>query len=209
MSLLSKDLAFVHIAKNAGRSVSAALKNNGHYNEMNWPNFNGSGHATSYEMDLANFDGFKFAILRNPIDRFFSAYHACFNDDEYNSIDECLDMTIQWSKARLWKRGVWNFSKHACVDTKGGPIYPRVPRAQFVPQCFYYDDSIELYDINNLVKLKEAYYNYFGTKLEFGHIKDSNYTVPSLTESQLQKIKQIYKEDFIAYEKISMLQPLG
>jgi len=206
MSLITNNIAFVHIAKNAGRSISEALRKNGHIALENIPNMNGTGHCTSYEMALDQFNGFKFAVLRNPFDRFKSAYYSCLNDDEYNSIDECIDMIKEWEKSDIWKKGVWSFQQHACTDVpEGGLIFPRVPRAQYVPQNFYYDESITLYDFKNLSLLERDYFRAFRNRLLIGHIGKSNTSYPELTDKQKKQLSSIYAEDIEAYEKINML----
>jgi len=204
-------ILFIHIAKNAGRAISKSLKiiNNGNYPGV----FDGSGHSTLFEFNEIKYKvdevKFTFAVLRDPLERFRSAYTSCFDDDEYSSVDECISMLETWEKKDSWSRGTWNFSKMANKDRPpNGFYFPIVPRAQFVPQVFYFSDHdpIRLYDIKDLNKLKKDLLEELSIRINILHYREP-YTrsKPILSDIQKERLKRIYKEDFKIYEKISML----
>ena len=211
MSYYNKEngILFVHIAKNAGRAVSRSLKLLG---KGKYKGFTGSGHSTYYEfLETKSHDddvNFKFAILRDPIERFRSAFTSCFNDDDYSSVTECIEMIEHWDSKPEWKRGSWNFDTMANVSPVNGKIFPYIPRAQFVPQTFYFpeNDDIRLYDINKLDSLKKDLWQDLGLRINILHYREPYVRPkPTLSKDEKAKIREIYHKDLEIYEKINML----
>jgi hypothetical protein len=115
-------------------------------------------------------------------------------------------MINQWEKSEIWKKGVWNFEEHADTDVAlSGKIFPKFPRAQYVPQSFYYNGLIRLYTLENLAKLESDYLEAFRIPLKISTIGKSTALENGLNAEQKKKISKIYAEDIVAYEKINML----
>ena len=123
---------------------------------------------------------FKICIIRNPLERFISAYEnrVLFHKDRgffELSIDQVLDELI-----------LGNFeNKH------------------FLPQCYFLGEDIHyfthVYKINEIHLFYDTLLNYFNVKnkIIIPHLQTGRSTKITLTKAQMDKVKNIYIKDYI------------
>ena len=120
----------------------------------------------------------KCCVVRDPVDRFLSAYKnriLYHKDKSFGkfSVDQILEQMLQN-----------NFTnKH------------------FLPQTYFLGNSLDYYnfaiDVKNILYFAEKINNFFGKKISFPRIQTggNKYDV-QLTSDQIKKIRKIYKSDY-------------
>lgn len=174
MSFVDKDkkICFIHIAKNAGTSMHSALENNftgcdqsvaigGR--DVKWSD---KSHIT-YQQAKRSFpsaskDWFAFALIREPLSRFMSAFHFLNrgrgkpNSKGILTQTDLEDFTlnvVKTSKKPIWQKEEWwtHYVTHRRGTAKDiAAIDPTTPlnlalSPHVIPQTFYFDDPAELH----------------------------------------------------------------
>lgn len=181
--ILDKDYLFIHVPKAAGKSIALAVYGDdkpGHYSVKDYIFY-----------DREKFErSFKFTFVRNPIDRFVSAYQflqsggtskgdKIFKEniiDQYATPDEFVD---KW----VTSKNIW-YKEH------------------FVPQYYFLEyEQVICVDFighfENLAKDFEFIREKAHIKNKLVHKNKSKGVRPLFNEKSLEKIRNIYKEDFI------------
>ncbi len=189
-----KKIIFIHIPKCGGTSIEFAfdlktpkdgygIKNRKAMQHYLW-------HDYKRELGDKIFNNyFKFAIVRNPYTRFISEYYWCSISKIGNKGGQSIDSFITYCKGIVDKR---QYNKTAHHD-------------HFMPQYLYvYDDNDSL-KVNKLFKYEnyQAVQKFMLNKynVKVGHVMKGKYDKNKviLTQSQKDRIYEIYKQDFIRF----------
>ena len=135
-----KQIAFIHIPKNAGTSVQSNI------------GLTGSTHITVNELlqklGKDNFESlFSFSFVRNPFSRFVSLYNYARMDESY------YHSALNPEKAIYGKHMDYDTLKHASITEAAyllseGKLIHNPPHCQWNPQVFWLKDS------NDQIKVK-------------------------------------------------------
>ena len=149
---------------------------------------------TAYTESLTHNQKIRFCIVRDPVERFISAFtnRILFHKKpEINvSIDEFIDNFDNILSQENFKKG--NFYKNLAIH--------------FTTQVYYIGAKPELYthifNIKELYKVKDLLETHTGIKLPNLHLqKSGNIKKPLLNDKQTEWIKNKYKIDYEIYEK--------
>jgi hypothetical protein len=197
MIIDKEKLIFIHIPKNAGTSIKKLLLGN-----KDFENIKGSWkHKTIYDIKIDNINAYnnykKFAIVRNPYDRFISwfAYHK-----EY-TLDNDLIKTYQWNPkiktydiVEIAKAPILQFRKWAenpYLDFNKEAIEKKLLK----PQYLWIDNTVTVLKYENLEKELSIFLN---KKIKLPLINNtSKFNIMDYYDKKtLDKVYGMYKEDF-------------
>jgi len=121
---------------------------------------------------------YKCCIIRNPIERFLSAYR--------NRIIFHRDVNF------------FNFSVDSVINSL---LNNDFQNKHFLPQCFYLGNDLSYYNfcvnINKIKDFEKYVNNFFGTSYIFPKLQTGgNEEKIKLNKNQIEKIRLIYKKDF-------------
>ena len=183
-SAVSKDALFVHIPKAAGSSISLEL-----YNFQ-------IGHRKAKDYLMWSPFKFskikKFAIVRDPVDRFVSAYNYLQN----GGMDE-NDMKLK----EKYLKDNQDINEYIGVLTKdfvhSGKIQHFLPQKEYlylkdtcIVDFVYKLESLDVMKVNQDLKLNLEFKNYNQTK-------NSSKTI--LTDESINRLKSIYRDDMYLF----------
>lgn len=211
-----RTILFTHIPKSGGSSVEASLENAGltlSFLDTAWwdrerkvTNTSSPQHLLANDMKQLFSDDFfdyKFALIRNPVDRFISAYNFNKNRIGGLSISEFLN--------RLHKR-----------KKSKGDYFGRDFDNHFEPAGNFLMESTELFflkqGMNSIITQLSAR---LGLQLEAEHekktsgrtwrtvgfykfkriVREKNASVSDLSERDMELLEELYKEDFTLQQK--------
>ncbi len=185
---------FIHIPKNAGSSVLALFNDTG-----------GRKHAKYYDFYEAN-DYFyqqyhKFAIIREPFNRLYSAYKYAASGGNQSIMDVTLQQTID-KRCSDFEGFINNV---LCYDFV-------MQQPLFLPQYLYIFDRQLNCSIDSILtyeNLVEDWHNLamkltLPTKLPWKNPSKQS-AMPRLAESALEKVKEIYHFD---YQLLDYVEPI-
>lgn len=183
------NLIFIHVPRTGGSSMEKK------------PFIDGTGHLplTAYENEPGFNDAFKFAFVRNPLDRFVSAffYHHSDWDRDRQTLDPFTSETIE----------IFN----AFVMSFDHPEECRGPNEHYYPQWMMITDSDGNIGVDYLGKYEDLYLcwkevcNRIGVPVESlgweRTVQRRPYTAYYTPESEA-RIRELYKKDFemLGYE---------
>lgn len=179
---------FIHIPKAAGMAIVNSLYQKNQSNHDTWREY--------YKRDKGKFNKyFKFTFVREPVDRFISAY-------EYLSKGGKNDIDIYWQNKYI-KR----YSTPDEFIINGG-LEKAIKKGveHFIPQCkFVYDGNSIVVDFVGRYEDIENDFNYIAEKIGVkANLKKINGNKQKrsieLSESALLKLHKIYNKDFELFD---------
>jgi hypothetical protein len=188
-SFRKKNVIYIHIPKCAGSSIGMALLGSdiiGHYPWFVYQNYNQDFYSRA----------FKFSIIRNPTERFESAYYYLLTGGKGRA-DQKLQEKIQRTKCK-------DINDFVCNHLDEKMIYEII---HFAPQSdFILNEKGEiqvnlLFTMNNMklgiARLKEV------IKLDYKLSKNNRTKEKStkLNSNSIVTLKEVYKKDFGLYDK--------
>lgn len=182
--IIDKSYIFIHIPKAAGKSVSLKVYGDdkpGHYSVKDYIFYDKKKFKNS----------FVFTFVREPIDRFMSAYNflqqggSCEGDyrfkvnviDNYKNINDFIDKWV--SKRNILKKEHFIPQSYFVLDDSGELAVDFVGKLENLSEDFQY-----VCDKCNL-KGSVGHYNQSSKKQEL-----------ELSQSSLKKLQELYQEDF-------------
>jgi len=220
MSFVDKneEICFIHIAKNAGKSISSALKKHFEPSEASagrHPWGLGSGHCTYYQA-LRDFPEtskkwYAFAAVREPVDRLVSAYYylngipspGCGETLKFDKFVEAI-YRLSWGGGNdRWSPDLWwkDYARRSLSGQKSRWALPHI-----VPQNFYFNDNhnINLFKLDKLDEMSLVFKEKFDCDLHIPHLGASvNRKNIEISTHQLKIIEKIYEKDFEIYGRLS------
>lgn len=179
---------FYAIPKNASESISTTITQS-----LNIPR--NHTHTTYSSHDYKNI--FTFAVIRNPIERFYSAYTYLQYQPKWKiPVNNVLDL--------LENKSFSNLNENICITSSNNLDIV------FIKQIHYYNPNI-IYilfeDLNNFWKIFQLFilkkFN-----IHLNNLKKNNITPKSrkiihqFSPSQIKRISNIYSEDIILYNSL-------
>lgn len=181
-------LLFVHVPKNAGMSISRALYGRQikhsrirYYERV----------APDLVRELPSF-----AILRDPVDRFLSAY-------AYGKAGGSADNQVSLPFRAAYKGFA---SVDAALDHLEARRFPYEVDHIFRPQSWYVLDEAGQIGVEWLFRfdrLEElgTWLAGFGIK-DIGYVNRSVRPAASLTDAQVERLRRLYPDDFVLWERL-------
>ena len=189
----SSRILFVHIPKTGGSSIGKYLRSHGWEESRRSGGGNKGNHATWEEYEKwGNFD-YRFAIVRDPVERFKS-------DILHLSEDPNQQLKIY---KYFGHAGDWTISDHEIEkffdkmrknpQWLGNHIRPQSDflNPNGTVRIFKYPESI-----NEVPFVLNAAFNVPLTTVSVDHLKRATKNKPSFTKTQEQIIKEYYKKDY-------------
>ena len=193
MVLVKQNILFIHIPKTGGQSITVYLLennnqptdnlNNSDFGLINNNNFKLKGPQHYHHMFLTEYEKmykiknyFIFSVVRNPFDRFVSAFYYSGFAEEYDYVD-MIDI-------------IPTLKKNKKLD-----LY-----RMFCPQYKFFEGKSKIDKIFKTENLHESF-NFLNNKFQFKSTKDyfinsRNKTRKPLNETTKNFIKNYYKDDF-------------
>ena len=219
MSFVDKNqnICFIHIAKNAGKSISTALVKEFPPSKVYcsgdtdvWGD--GSGHFT-YHQALHDFPEaskkwYAFAVIRNPLDRLLSAFHYISTPNHPIRFDRFVENIEQDYNSFKWSSRFW--WQHYCHQKLNHSCLP----PHIVPYSFYFSDDhdIDLFSFDRIDEISLVFKEKFNQELYIPRIgRQAVFTEVSgwggknraeVSKETLKKIEKIYEKDFEIYERV-------
>lgn len=196
--ILSKPAIFIHIPKTAGISIFMSLYGikGGHSSISRWEEKIGKRKLEKY---------FKFTVIREPTERFISAYNFLLNGGLGSENEIRMKNILKRNKESL-DEFIWNLYENK--DT--------LPSQHFASQYSYLtnkegdvavDKIIKYEDIDaEIRKIAKKYFEiekFLFYKFNSTSETDKWLTRKMLTTKQINKLKEIYQHDFKLHEKIN------
>lgn len=176
---------FIHIPKTAGSSIRHHIKELDNISLRNHHVDFGKIDVTKLGVNcVENPDTIMFAVVRNPYDRFISAYNYIMNGGYHNGNDTQNFILIKDLLLDEFLDRINDFKEKVI---------------HFVPQYYFIDSRV------NIIKFeeKEEGLKAYGINLNKHLNKSKNKFITELTDEQKEKVYEAYKEDFemFGYEK--------
>ena len=165
-------LLFIHIPKNAGTSIATEIygKTLGHF-------------PAKYFLKKRYYkDTYKFAIKRDPKDRFISAF---------NFMKSGGTKFMKYS-GKLYKHNIDEFID--CIYQKKIDVF-KLDHV-FWPQSYFLNDDINLWDISDLDNLQHYLNKELKKDLSFKPINTSKISGTKISKISEAKLREIYKSDY-------------
>jgi len=193
-------LIHIHSAKTAGSSIAKYFNSErGHHN------------IAQYKLKLENFKDYKsFVVVRDPVDRFISAWNMALSDPGKTYVKEKHpELSAEPNKAlnlglaknlRRDAKVAWFWSQAELLKMTYNPNFTAVKSQYyiFVPNYVLFFDSL-LDDFEKFCHLESINFN----KSKFPHIRPihrklkNRITKRDLTDGSIKAIKDCYKDDHI------------
>ena len=189
-SLDHQQLIFIHIPKCAGSSLGTALAGTdiiGHYPWEVYRNYD----AKKFENHL------KFAVLRDPIERFISAYSFLLNGGK-GGVDMRSQDIIRAKSTDINEFVQKHFDKKLMFD-----IIHFVPQHNFVTD---YENKLMvdlLFPLNKMERGIEILKKELGRDLSIDHVNKTSGKKIVLEEASIEKLKELYDIDIELYKSVS------
>lgn len=184
---IEKKILFIHIPKTGGVSINRTLLNSlggGHKSYIEY--------KREIEENIFN-ELFIFSFVRNPVDRFLSAYNFLYGGG-YDKIDQ------KWAKQNLIPYSINFFTLNKlenCAESK----------VHFKPQNYFLKDEFNQITIDFIGKFEKLAEDFNSVKklLELNvRLKKLNkskkyFSYKDLSSASIKKIEDIYQQDFIIF----------
>lgn len=184
------EFIFLHIPKSAGTSVSEALYDSGYIAECEPGHFTAREYGYVCQGKTLNY----IAVLRNPIDRFCSAFNY-LRDGGGNKVDNAFQLKNNLNNYE----NIDDFIIHKFSNkNKKCPVQNWihfVPQVQFLPLN---RKNLNVYSIENLYKIEED----FSIFLKHRN-KSKNSMSPTIVGRNARlKLEEFYYEDMSLWQKL-------
>ncbi|MEQ2352721.1 MULTISPECIES: sulfotransferase family 2 domain-containing protein [Pseudoalteromonas] len=183
--MVRKQCIFIHIPKNAGTSVLKAFGYRGYRLHAKWFDYNESN---PYLFERYH----KFAIVRAPLARLYSAYNYVIKGGNQSEGDRALQQQVL-SNARTFTE---------FVDKILTPEFVLF-QPLFQPQSYYIFDSQYQCKVDTILRYESLNHDWRklcilkGWKMELPWLNKGASTLPeTLSPQQLEKIQCLYKVDY-------------
>ncbi|WP_261591886.1 sulfotransferase family protein [Pseudoalteromonas holothuriae] len=186
---------FIHIPKNAGTSVLNAFGYNGHRVHAKWFDY--------YESNPFLFEkSHKFAVVREPLARLYSAYNYVASGGNHSNADIALQRLVL-SKGECFA----NFVDH--VLDRDFLMFQNL----FQPQCYYIFDGLYNCQVDTILRYESLQADWLTMSNSLGWTrqlpwvnKGTTRASARLDDRQLQKVYSLYDVDYrlLGYENVEL-----
>jgi len=190
-----RKIIFIHLTKTGGSSIEKILKTQADFRPLKdtiLKDFSQWKSMVNHEPDLE--DKMKtytiFTIVRNPVDRFISAYNDFFHTrNKQVYVDADVSITNAINEKDTMRGKYIGFYAHAYV-----PMVDSLPPLSYIDYVLRFEHYAK--DVNMVLRDLGIEY-----KSQIPHVRKSRHVVGrrNLTRQQRKKLYQYFKEDYIAF----------
>ena len=190
-----RQIIFIHLTKTGGSSIEKILKQQPDFRLLKdkiLTDYSQWKSMVKYEPELE--EKVKtytvFTVVRNPVDRFVSAYNDFFHTrykQSYVDADVSIDNAI--NNMQVMKGQFRGFFAHACV-----PMVDSLPELSYITYIIRFEHYAK--ELNQVLMELGIEYN-----KQLPHVRKSRHVVgrSQLDRKQRKKLYEYFKEDYIAF----------